>query len=186
MLYPFMRWLAQRDWAMDFAASAYVYPITLATHLCCIATFGGMILLTNLRLLGWALTDFSISDVVGKFWLWKRVGFVIMISAGLLLAGSEADKYSPNPYFWTKMTLLVLIGIHGLVFRSSVYNNTAELDRAPVLSARAKLAGALSLILWVGVVCMGRMIGYWEATGSRGQLVPGPESQQVVSQLLTR
>lgn len=188
MVYSFMHWLAQRDWAMDFAGSAYAYPITLATHLCCIATFGGMILLTNLRLLGWALTDFSISDVIGKFWLWKRVGFVIMITAGLLLGGSEADKYYPNPYFWTKMTLLVLIGIHGLAFRSSVYTSaaTAELDRAPVLPGRAKLAGALSLVLWVGVVSMGRMIGYWEAPNSAKQMVPSHQSQQVASQLVAR
>ena len=165
MVYSFMRWLAQRDWAMDFSGSPYAYPIVLATHLCCIAVFGGMILVTNLRLLGWALMDFSISDVIGKLRPLKRLGFVIMISAGFLLGGSEADKYYPNPYFWTKMTLLVLLLVHGLVFRPSVYQNTAALDRAPVLPGRAKLAGALSLVLWVGVVCMGRMIGYYEAPG---------------------
>jgi hypothetical protein len=49
----FARWLETRDWAMDFAGSAYFYPIVLATHLTCIAIFGGMILITNLRLLGW-------------------------------------------------------------------------------------------------------------------------------------
>jgi len=162
-LYTLMRDLAHQEWAMDFAGSSWPYPTVLATHLCCIAFFGGMILLTNLRLLGWALTSFSISDVVGKFRPWKRIGFVIMISAGLLLGGSEADKYYPNPYFWTKMILLVLIGVHGLVFRPSVYLKTAELDRAPVIPRQAKVAASLSLILWIGVVCMGRMIGYYEA-----------------------
>ena len=82
-----------REWAEDFSSSALVYPAVLATHLICIALFGGMILLTNLRLLGWSLTSYSISDVVGRFRIWKRIGFVVMVTCGLLLAGSEAEKY---------------------------------------------------------------------------------------------
>jgi len=183
-VYDFMRWLAHRDWAMDFASSAYVYPAVLATHLCCIAAFGGLILMTNLRLLGLALTDFSITDVVGKLRPWKRLGFVILICAGLLLGGSEADKYYGNPYFWTKMTLLVLLLVHGLVFRPIVYQKTAELDRSPVPPTRAKLAGALSLVLWVGVVCMGRMIGYYEAPGEARQYSPSP--QGIENQIASR
>ncbi len=162
-LSSFARWLSTREWAGDFAASALVYPAVLATHLICIALFGGMILLTNLRLLGWSLKSYSISDVVGRFRIWKRIGFVVMVTCGLLLAGSEAEKYVPNPYFWTKMVLLVLIGVHGLAFRPSVYQNTAALDRALVIPRQAKLAASLSLILWVSVVCMGRMIAYYEA-----------------------
>lgn len=77
---------------MDFAASVHAYPIVLATHLSCIALFGGLILMTNLRLLGWALTDYSVSDLVEKLRVWKTAGFVIMAGCGLLLAGSEARK----------------------------------------------------------------------------------------------
>jgi hypothetical protein len=60
------------------------------------------------------------------------------------------------------MTLLALLIVHSLVFRRSVYRNTAELDRAEGMPGRAKLAAALSLILWLGVVTAGRMIGYYE------------------------
>ncbi len=161
-LFSMAKSLAQMDWAQDFAGSAYAYPIILATHLTCIALFGGMILATNLRLLGWTLKGFTISEVVGKLRNWKRIGFFVMIGCGLLLAGSEADKYYINPYFWIKMTLLLLLGVHGLVFHRSVYYNTAQLDQSPVIPNRAKVAAALSLILWVGVVSFGRMIGYYE------------------------
>jgi hypothetical protein len=159
----FAQWLQTRDWAMDFASSAYVYPIILATHLTCIAVFGGMILITNLRLLGWTLRSQSVTDVVGRLRPWKWGGLVIMVTCGALLAGSEAGKYYINPYFWTKITLLALLVVHSLVFRRSVYQNTAELDRAEVMPGRAKLAASLSLILWISVVCAGRMIGYYEA-----------------------
>jgi hypothetical protein len=160
-LLSFARWLENTEWAGDFSASLYFYPTVLSIHLTCIAIFGGMILVTNLRLLGWALPNQTITDVVGKLRLWKWAGFAIMVTCGALLAGSEAVKYYFNPYFWTKIALLALLGIHGLAFRHSVYRNTAELDRASTIPRQAKLAASLSLILWIGVVWAGRMIGYY-------------------------
>ena len=161
-LASFAQWLQQRDWAQDFSGSPNAYPIVLATHLTCIALFGGLILLTNLRLLGWTLRGIPVSHFVQKLRPIKWAGFLIMVTCGGLLAGSEAGKYYINPYFWTKMSLLVLIGVHALAFRRSVYGNTAALDRAEAMPRAAKVAGALSLILWLGVVCAGRMIGYYE------------------------
>jgi hypothetical protein len=126
------------------------------------AVFGGMIAATDFRLLGWGLKDWSVSDVVGQLRMWKRIGFVITATCGLLLATSEAEKYHNNQYFWLKMALFCLVGVHALVFRPTVYNNTAAIDKAAELPSQAKLAGALSLILWIGIVTMGRLIGYVE------------------------
>ena len=71
---------------------------------------------------------------------------------GFTLFGSKAADYYPNPYFWIKMSLLVLIFIHAMIFRPLVYNHPEKLDASPVIPTRAKAAGALSLILWTGVV----------------------------------
>jgi hypothetical protein len=150
------------DFLTAIRESALVYPVILSTHLACIALFGGMILMTDLRLMGLTFKSFTITEVVTSLRPWKRLGGVIMITMGLLLATSEAVKYAPNPYFWTKMTLLTLIGIHALVFRPIVYNKTEELDKSPVIPTRAKAAGALSLVLWTGMFTMGRLIAYYE------------------------
>jgi hypothetical protein len=80
----------------------------------------------------------------------------------LLMAGSKAEEYYYNPFFRTKMTLLALVGVHALIFRRSVYRNTAALDAAPRIPLQAKLAASLSLILWTGLVIAGRGIGYIE------------------------
>jgi uncharacterized membrane protein len=165
----------------------WVYPIILSLHLVCIAVFGGMILMTDLRLLGLALKDKTVAEVVGGLRPFKRIGFVVMVTCGVLMAGSGATQYYANPYFWTKMTLLALVGVHALVFKSKVYDHPEELDKSPVLPARAKTAAVLSLILWVSIPVFGRMIGYYEpgpsqpsrtAAGQRGarefgQVMPG-------------
>jgi len=146
----------------DIAGSALVYPIIMSTHLACIAVFGGMILMTDMRLLGLALRSYTVTEVVGALRPWKRLGGTIMIAMGSLLAGSEADKYYGNPFFWAKLTLLGCIGVHALVFRPLVYNQTKEIDSSPTIPGRAKLAAILSLVLWFSVLSMGRLIGYYE------------------------
>ena len=149
------------DFLTALRESALVYPIVLSTHLACIALFGGMILFTDLRLLGF-YKSMTIAEVVNGLRPWKRLGGVLMITMGLLLATSEAEKYAPNPFFWTKMVILALIFVHALIFRPLVYNHPEELDRSPVIPTRAKAAGALSLVLWTSMFVMGRLIAYYE------------------------
>lgn len=146
----------------DFSDSVLAYPIVMSTHLTCIALFGGMILMTNLRLLGVTFRSLTITQVVTSFRPWKRLGAVVMIGTGLLLATCEATKYAPNPYFWTKMVVLGLIFVHGQVFRPLVYTRTEELDKSPVIPTKAKVCAILSILLWTTMFTMGRMIAYWD------------------------
>jgi hypothetical protein len=159
---------------VDFRESSYVYPVVMTTHLACIAVFGGMILMTDMRLLGLALQSYSVTEIVGNLRPWKRLGGTIMIAMGLLLGGSEADKYYINPFFWAKMTLLACIAVHALIFRPLVYNRTKEIDASPAIPTRAKVAAALSLVLWFGVLTMGRLIGYYEPKRPTTQLPSQP------------
>jgi hypothetical protein len=145
-----------------FSESVLAYPIVLSIHLTDIALFGGMILMTNLRLLGLTFNGVTITDMVTSLRPWKRLGGTIQIGTGLLLATSEATKYAPNPYFWTKMLILGLIGVHALVFRPTVYNRTRELDQSPVIPMNVKIAAITSLVLWTAMFTMGRLIAYWE------------------------
>lgn len=146
----------------NFSESVLAYPIVLSIHLTDIALFGGMILMTNLRLLGLTFNSVSITQMVTALRPWKRLGGTVQIGTGLLLATCEATKYAPNPYFWTKMTVLGLIGVHALIFRPMVYNRTEELDQSPVIPTSVKVAAILSLILWTAMFTMGRLIAYWE------------------------
>jgi hypothetical protein len=161
-LFPFFQWLQSREFATALRESALMYPLVMTTHLASIAVFGGMILMGDLRLLGLAMKDRPVSDVVGSLRVWKRLGLVVMLSAGFLLLSAKAEQYYPNPFYWLKMTLLALVAVHALVFRRSVYGNLAAIDRAPQIPGIAKAAAVISLVLWIGLVCAGRWIAYYE------------------------
>lgn len=178
MILSFAQWLQSIGFLAAIRESAMVYPVIMTTHLSCIAVFGGMILMTDMRLLGLALKKYTVTEVVSALRPWKRLGFVIMVTMGLLLAGSEAEKYYHNPYFWFKMSFLALVGVHALVFRPTVYNQTEEIDKAPALPTRAKAAALLSLVIWTGVLTFGRLIGYYE--GDKSQQNAAPVAQIVL------
>ncbi|HTQ56510.1 MAG TPA: DUF6644 family protein [Bryobacteraceae bacterium] len=153
-----LEWIESTDLSTTIREGALPYPIIGGFHLLGIALFGGMVLMTDLRLLGWALPRRMVSDIVQQSRPWKWAGFVLVAVTGLLLAWAEPQKLYRSPSFWIKMALLTLVGVHALVFRAGVYNNTAKLDQA--VTGRARLAAALSLLLWAGLIVSGRLIAY--------------------------
>jgi len=161
----FCQLVKDTDFFTSVRESALAYPIIMSLHLSSIAVFGGLILMTDLRILGLAMRSMSVSDIITQTRIWKRIGFVIMVTCGILLAGAKLDTYYDNPYFQLKLTLLLLVGVHALVFHRSVYGNPQELDRGPVMPQVAKTAAYLSLILWIGIMSCGRLIAYYERPG---------------------
>jgi hypothetical protein len=156
--------------------SAYAYPCILALHMVAIALFGGMILITDLRLLGLAMSRRSVSDVIDQLRTPKRLGLLLAATCGLLMLCCKAEEYYYNAFFRTKLVLFALVAVHALIFRRSVYANAAGIDRAGRIPARAKLAAVLSLVLWLGIACAGRGIGYIEPPWGIHAATPVTES----------
>ncbi len=160
MILSLAQWAQATAFFTALRMSWYVYPAVMSTHLLGIALFGGMVLFTNLRLLGWAMTDRSVSDVVSQFRVPKRIGLIVIATCGILMLGSKAEEYYYNIFFRLKLTLLALMFLHGWYFRRTVYYRTAEIDKSPEIPVRAKVAAALSMVLWASIACAGRGIGY--------------------------
>jgi hypothetical protein len=155
------QWIQETRPAAALRGSSLTYPIIMTGHLTGMGLFGGMIAITDARLLGLAMRKYPIADVVNQLRIWKRIGGVLVITCGAMLLASKAETYYYNPYYWAKMGLLMLVFAHALVFRS-VYSKPEALDAAPQVPAKAKVAACISLFLWLGLVTAGRLIGYWD------------------------
>jgi hypothetical protein len=162
MLLSFAQWIQFTAFFTALRGSANVYPIVMSLHMVGIALFGGMILMTDLRLLGWAMRNRPIADVVNQLRVPKRWGLLLTVTCGVLMFGSKAEEYYYNAFFRTKLILFAVVLITELVFYRGVYANPAALDQTPHVPANAKLAAALSLLLWTSIACCGRGIGYIE------------------------
>ncbi len=160
MLLSFAQWVQATDFFRALRESWYVYPTVMSLHLLGIAVFGGMVLLTNMRLLGWSMRSRSVTDVVAQLRVPKRIGLIVIATCGILMLGSKAEEYYYNIFFRIKITLLALMFVHGWYFRRSVYFNTEAIDKEPAIPQKAKVAASLSLVLWTAIACAGRGIGY--------------------------
>ena len=141
---------------------ANLYPVVLSLHMVALALFAGTVLMTNMRLLGWAMTGQAVGDLIDQLKIPKRVGFTLAITCGILLFGCKAEEYYYNAFFRLKMALLILVGLHALIFRNKVYNTLSQHHKSKLIPPTARLAAVLSLVLWVSIACAGRGIGYIE------------------------
>jgi hypothetical protein len=156
----FCEWLYLTDGSVGIRESIYLFPIIEGAHLLGIALSVGVLCWFDLRLLGLALRDEPVSKVWTMLMPWALGGFVLMFVSGLLLFWAEALTAYHSFHFWLKLSLILLAGVNALVFESSVRRNIAEWDRDAVPPMNARLAGALSLILWTAIIVTGRTMAY--------------------------
>jgi hypothetical protein len=83
-----------------------------------------------------------------------------MILTGATLFCAEAVKCYNSPFFRIKVVLLAVAGVNALAFHKTVFRNVEAWDADIPTPLRAKLAGACSLAVWIGVVAMGRGLAY--------------------------
>jgi hypothetical protein len=156
MLLSLALWIQATDFFTYLRGSKYSYPVILSLHMVALAFFGGMILITNMRLLGWSLRGESVSAVIDQLRVPKRIGFTLAVVCGFLLLGCKAEEYYYNVFFRAKLVFFALLIVHAVIFHRRVYYN-------PLPSpGDAKTAAWISLLLWICVVCAGRGIGYIE------------------------
>jgi hypothetical protein len=157
MLLTLLQWIQNTQVFVDLRSSGYVYPVILALHLSAISLFGGMIVLSDLCLLGWIPRQVSAVAVVQGLRVPKRIGLLVAATFGFLLFCCKAEQYYYNVYFRTKLLLFALVAVHALVFRNRLYNSPGEVT---ALGVRGRVAAILSLLLWAGILTAGRAIGY--------------------------
>jgi len=133
---------------LHFALQPYHYVIRL-THIVSMGAFFGGIALLDLRLLGWRgtvpLRAFAESVLP---WLYATFGVVVL--TGLLLFLYDPVHVGAHAYFAPKLVLIALALGNALLFHRTSY--LAALASERITPSSARLAGAVSLLLWAAVV----------------------------------
>ena len=131
--------------------SAWAYPVLEAVHLCSLAALFGGLLVLDLRLFG-AGRDIGLRPLARLSARVAAGGFAGAAGSGALLWASDAVALSANPAFLAKLALITVAAINAAFFQ--LRDSARRHDRIAYLQA------ALSLALWIGVICAGRLIAY--------------------------
>jgi hypothetical protein len=137
-----------------------LFPLIESVHVLSICLVVGSILAVDLRLLGLASIHRPASRVISGILPVTWSAFAIAVASGSLLFISNATEYLGNGYFVAKIFLICMAGLNMALFHGITARHLPrwENDAAPPLPAR--LAGGLSILLWVSVITCGRWIGF--------------------------
>ncbi len=156
----FAVWLAETQGSIALHESLYVYTWIEAAHVIGITLFVGTIAMVDLRLLGRAFASTPVSEMTARILPWTFAGFFIMAVTGLLLFYAIPVRTFHSVWFRLKIALFIVAAINIWFFHRHVQRNREQWDRAKVPPRRARVAAAISLAVWAGVVVAGRMIAY--------------------------
>lgn len=156
----FAEWLASTAGSVALHESQYAYPIIESVHVWTLCLFVGLAAMLDLRLMGAIMRDVPVSRVAARLLPWTITGFAIMVVSGLLLFYAIPVRSYQSIFFRFKLVLLVLAGINVWVFHSGIFLSVATWDTDRVPPRAARIAGAMSLLLWAAIIIMGRMIAY--------------------------
>jgi len=109
--------------------NTWVFPALEALHVIGLALLVGMIVLGDLRILGW--TKAAPSDRI------QNAGFWLMVLTGLPMLASGFERYRQNPAFLVKIVLLIA---------------------ALSIPVRTRTTAILSLALWTFTVLAARAV----------------------------
>lgn len=158
--YEFLKAVQESPLADAVAESNWLFPTIETVHVLALTLVVGSIAIVDLRLLGLASRQRHVKQLAEQILPFTWAAFAFALISGALLFSSAAVKYYDNVPFRIKFGFLLLAGLNMALFHAVSYRQVAQWGGAIATPRPARLAGALSLLFWVGVVAAGRWIAF--------------------------
>ena len=145
------------DW---MRTSVKAMPIVEAAHVLAAATVFGTIFIVDLRLLGMRDRSRAFSRVSLEMLRYTWAAFALAVITGGLMFVANASTYYVNTAFRLKLLALVLAGVNMAIFQHLTLRSVVGWDREVRPPTAGRVAGALSILLWIAVIFFARWIGF--------------------------
>jgi len=148
---------AMRQWL-------WLYPAVEIVHIVGIGLLFGSIVVFDLRLLGFS-RNISVKRLASHVLPWSAGSFLLIVPSGLLMFIAHASEFIESEVFVIKMLLILAAGVnaglfHTVTFRTADVWDAEEMRKLPPPPS-ARLAGGLSLLIWLSVIACGRLLAYF-------------------------
>lgn len=154
----FAEWLQATAVSTTFQSLGWFIPLLQSIHIVTIGVVFISSLMICLRVLGRMRADEPFPAVWKRFAPWMWIGLVVMLVTGVLLVVGEPVREFTALSFWLKMALLALVvamtAMFGRALRPAAQPATAH------FAGGAKTTAVVILVLWVGIIFLGRAIAY--------------------------
>ncbi len=134
-----------------------IYATVEAMHLVSMATIGGVVLATDLRLLGVLMRDIPSEVLVQGTYKTFKVALIVAILTGIFCAAGVADKVYYMQVFWIKM-LVLFAGSAFMIFIKQPL--LSDVPHSEINPWTIRLMAITSILIWFTVAATGRWIGF--------------------------
>jgi len=137
----------------------WAWPVSESLHFMGLSLLFGIVGLYDLRLIGF-LKRLPMA-ALHRLIPWGVLGYGINLMSGLTFLSARPDQYIHNPSFQVKLLFMTGAGINVTVFYLMSYGLVKEMGSGMEAPVRARIAGAVSLACWTGVIVCGRLITFF-------------------------
>jgi hypothetical protein len=152
--------LEQSGFATAIRQSPWLYPAANVGHIVSLVFFVGAVAVMDVRLLG-GLAMTAPGPLLSRARGFAVAALVGMAVTGFVLFSAEASHLAVNPVFQLKAALVGAGLVNVALYEFMARREVEKLPPGAIMPARARIAGLLSLVIWVAVAACGRGIAYF-------------------------
>jgi hypothetical protein len=152
--------LEQSAFAAAIRQSPWLYPAANVGHILSLIFFVAAVAVMDVRLLG-GLAATAPRRLLARARNLAIAAFAGMAVTGFMLFSAEASHLVLNPVFQLKAALVAAGLANIAIYEFWAKAMVQRLVPGAPMPPRAKIAGALSLGIWLGVAACGRGIAYF-------------------------
>jgi hypothetical protein len=158
---PLANWLAETSLHDVMVNYSWMFPMMETFHFLGLTVLFGALLLVDLRVIG--LIRFINMDEAMKYYIPLAIGaFAVNLLSGIAFLAADPYAYFPNLGFQWKMGMIAIAGINALWFWIGEHKELKQLADGQDAPFRAKIIALASIVIWITVIVLGRMIPYLE------------------------
>ncbi len=150
MLTQFSEWLAATSASVWIASHEWVIPTIQSIHIVFIGVALVSAFMIGFRVLGWTGSDQTLAETTARFWPWLAASLIVLLATGVLMVVGEPARELLAFSFWLKMCLVV-----AAILLTWTAGRTG-----------LKTLTVLTLLVWIGIIFLGRLIAYDHIWGS--------------------
>ncbi len=157
---PFAIWLND-TWLHNLMVNLpWMFPMMETLHFTGLTVMFGALLVVDLRILG--LVKFINMAESMKFIPVAIIAFAVNLMSGISFLCVDPYYYFQNMGFQWKMGMIGVAGLNALWFWFGEHAELKGLADGQNAPFRAKVIALISIVVWVIVIVLGRMIPYLE------------------------
>lgn len=149
-----LSWLSQL-----MRGDPWLYPSVEIVHILGFVVLVGGVTLFDLRVLGFARA-IPVRQLGQHLLPWSLASLALVVPAGFMMFSADPQSLINNRVFLLKLTLIVAAGINALLFHIGVYRSVAAWNTGAAAPALARAQALLSILLWIAIICCGRLLAY--------------------------